>query len=82
MLGKATDVWNEGEEMITAWQMANLRISIERGYLCIRHWEYEWTLWSRKLSDLPRKGFTLESIADELENETKLREKEPKAIRE
>jgi len=68
--------------MMTAWQMVNLRISIERGCLCIRHWEYEWTLWSRKLSDLPCKGFTLENIADELENEMKLREKEPKANQE
>ena len=74
--------------MITAWQMANLRISIERGCLCIRHWEYEWTLWSRKLSDLCYKGFTLdkgftlESITDELENEIKLREKKPKTNQE
>ena len=64
--------------MITTWQMANLRISIERHSLCIRHWEYEWTLWSRNLSDLPYEGFTLESITDELENEIKLREKKPK----
>lgn len=65
--------------MMTAWQAVNMKLSIEHGWFCIRHWEDEYLLWTKKLDELPAKGFTLESIADELEKAINVRKAQKEA---
>lgn len=62
---------------MTAWQVVNLILSIEHGWFCVRLAD-EHLLWSKKLEELPPKGFTLESIADELDKAMKLHEADKK----
>jgi hypothetical protein len=63
--------------MITAWMLVNLKISVEHGWLCIRQQD-ERLLWTKKLEELPAKGFTLESLTDDFEKAMRLIEAEKK----
>jgi len=47
-------------------EMVKLKITVEHGWLCIRH-EPQWLLWSKKMEEVPPMGFTLESVKAEME---------------
>jgi hypothetical protein len=51
--------------VITAWEIVNMKISVEREWLCIRQPDQK-LLWKKRLNELPPNGFSLESIVDDL----------------